>query len=98
MVDCKVRRALWTTTLKRRALAIETLLSQFESMMCSHVRREVRKRQTKLWGAQKWCNVRPVEWLENKVRKQAKAAGDDNWKNHLDDMIKTTENEQLTGN
>ena len=94
-LDCKIRRVPPTTALKRRALALKVPLARFNAMTCRDICREVRKRRVELWETQKRCEAARIDWLENEVKKQAQAAGDDNWEKNLNKMIRVAEERSI---
>ena len=90
-LDCKWRGAFPTSARVRRTLALEVPLAQLMAMTWIDIRREARKQRVELWDTQKRCKAGRIEWLENKVKKRAQAAGDDNWEKNLNEMIRVAE-------
>ena len=76
-------------------MALEVTLTQFNTMKFTDIHKEVRKRQAELWETQKQWEAGLIKWLENEVKKQAQAAGVNNWENNLNEMIRVAEERSI---
>ena len=88
-LDCVARMAPATDTLIKRAQELELDLEGMMSKSETELVREVAKLRQELWGKQKTCEPDRVTWLKTGAKEKAKAAGDKDWKNRVNQMIHT---------
>ncbi|KAL7553316.1 hypothetical protein ACHAWF_016600 [Thalassiosira exigua] len=87
LADCKSRGAPPTPPLERKASELNVELSSEMERTYTSLRKEVAKRARVLKKVQKKSGDYRQEWLKKEAQERAAAAGDDDWKKCLKEMV-----------